>query len=293
MPKKQTASKTPQKRGRRRNVSQAKPAPADPKAVKVLDMIAAAIRGVLDAAPSPPASPMPLVQPGHTLPPDQFPSVEQIAQLAAILGQAHQVELQKLIDVIPCDPSSDVNQVGLQNGYFAATKLTNAAMMLWRAANDVRFVWLQTPVLQLNYQLAKESLRKPKDNVTNRFHTILTKLKVAREEQDKAIWAWNEAASVLFGKGTPSELDYMLTEVVTRELIQANEAGETRAVDDLRQNGIPFDEFATLLFATEEKRNQRFRDIGELGGIISGEKRRAKAKAKAKQAKNPRKPKAD
>ncbi len=232
---------------------------------------------------------MPLVKPGCTLPPDQFPSVEQIAQLAAILGQAHRAELQKLIDVIPCDPSSEVNQVGLQNGYFAATKLTNAAMMLWRAANDVRFVWTQNPMLQMNYQLAKESLRKPVETWTNRFHTILTKLKVERREQDKAIWEWNEAASVLFGKEPSGELDCMLAEIVTRELIQAGEAEETRTVDDLRQNGIPFDEFAILLFATEEKRNKHFRDLGELGGKKSGEKRQAKAK----QAKKTRKRKAD
>ncbi len=280
MAKKQSASKKFSKRNQKGPAVQAKQAVADPNAVNALEKAAAAIRGVLDASPRPPSPPAPLIAPGVSLPSDQFPSVEQIAHLAALIGQGQKTELQSLVHVLPDDHCSEINACSLENGHQAAARLANAALMLWRAANDVRFLWMEDPDMQINYQLYMRSRLPMREDWSARFHGILAKLKVKREEQDKATWPWDEAERLIFQGNSAGQDECRLPDLVENVLLKPGHSYASRTVEDFRQKGIPFDAFADLLFATEEMRKEVMRQKGAKGGKKSAQTRAQNAKKK-------------
>ena len=93
---------------------------------------------------------LPPAPPFTALPPQQMPSVWQIAHLAALIGQSDPGKLRSLAHDLPDDPT--VAMSASQDDYQSANSLTHAALTLLRSAHDMRQIWQMQPKLQGNHQ---------------------------------------------------------------------------------------------------------------------------------------------
>jgi hypothetical protein len=123
--------------------------PSDRVSATLLKLIDATIKY---AAPPPPP-------PFTPLPPQQMPTVWQIAHLAALIGQSDPGKLRSLAHDLPDDPT--VAMSASEEDYQTANSLTHAALTLLRSAHDMRQIWQLHPKLQQNYQAGMFSVLVP------------------------------------------------------------------------------------------------------------------------------------
>ncbi len=123
---------------------------------KQIKNTARVFKNILDFAPPPEPPPAPAseidVAPFTPLPPAQFPSTWELAQIAALIGQSQPDRLTDLIHSLPENPEHVLNEASWQQAWHNANGLTHAAFMLWRSAHDMRQVWQDRPDFQENYE---------------------------------------------------------------------------------------------------------------------------------------------
>lgn len=134
--------------------------------------------------------------PGHPLPLSQFPSTWQVAQLAAQISQGRP-EMQFLLNTLPDHPTDLPSEANWQNGYTAGNSLTNAALMIWRSAHDMRQVWQTHTLLQNNYGAAKRLFFAPRAHHQQEIRDQITSILKHIAPQFKDITEFDEE----IGKG--------------------------------------------------------------------------------------------
>lgn len=203
---------------------------AKPAAVLAVENAAAAILGVIETArqfaPQPPAPPPPQVKyPDHKgtpLRPEQFPSVEQAANLAGILANGQ-------------PPQTDA----------AASKLTEAALRLWRTARDQIN---EQRAMATNYWVKMDENENGKAVGWERVR-IRLELLGALDYLDRNSVTWDEAAALLWKDANPRDRDRRLSALVSAHMAgNGNSFWRQWTVKDFREYGFcpPFG-FETLI----------------------------------------------
>jgi len=196
--------------------------------------------------------------PGTPLRSHQFPTIEQAAQLAAMLAYGKPI------------PNDE-----------AAAELAESALRLWRVSRD-QINKEQT--LAGEYYQKMDTSESGKVEVQERTKARLADLG-ASDWLDRDAVTWDEAAALLWKDAPPDERDSRLAEIAAAMAGKAYWRQWT--VDDFRQFGFknPLG-FETLIYAfdahEQEKEREALRRAMSERGTASAQKRKAKKEEAAK-----------
>lgn len=129
--------------------------------------------------------------PGHSLAVHELPSTWQVAQLAVQIGQGRS-EMQNLFSLLPNDPTAVIDEAYSHDGYTAANSLTNAALLLWRSAHDMRQIWLTQPALQANYEASMRYFYAPPVHPWREKQNQVTSILMQLAPQSKEVGVFDE-----------------------------------------------------------------------------------------------------